>query len=129
MAAATAGRLAEAGLVNDATYAGQLARSYLVGRGASVRRVQMEMTRRGVARELADQAIAEVRGDEGLTSEDDSVERAARKKLKSLAGLDAVTRARRLTAYLARRGYDLDAIRTVVRTLGAPGDDGEGATD
>lgn len=129
VAAATVERLTEAGLVNDATYAGQVARSYLAGRGASVRRVQMEMTRRGVGRELANEAIAQVRGDEGLTSEEDSVERAARKKLKGLLGLDALTRTRRLTAYLARRGYDMDAIRTVVKKLGAPGADSDSAGD
>ncbi len=129
VAAATVERLTEAGLVNDATYAGQVARSYLAGRGASVRRVQMEMTRRGVGRELANEAIAQVRGDEGLTSEDDSVERAARKKLKGMLGLDALTRTRRLTAYLARRGYDMDAIRAVMKKLDSPEGDSDTASD
>ena len=119
VAAATVERLLETGLVNDATYARQVARTYLVGRRASVRRVQMEMTRRGIARTLADDAIAEVRVDEGIGTEDDSVERAARKKLKSLVGLDPITRARRLTGFLARRGFSGDIIRAAMRRLDA----------
>lgn len=126
VAQATVERLAEAGVLDDAAYARQVARSYLVGRGASVRRAQQEMSRRGLSREIGAAAIAEVRGDEGLTSEDDSVERAVRKKLKSMSGLDAATRSRRMTAYLARRGYDMDAIRKVVRglrTVESPGEE------
>jgi regulatory protein len=117
VAAATVARLVEAGLVNDANYARQVARSFLVGRRASVRRVQQEMMRRGIARSLADEAVAETKVDEGIGNEDESVERAARKKVKSLSGLDPQTRARRLTAYLARRGYEMDAIQKVVRRL------------
>jgi regulatory protein len=110
-------RLVEAGLVNDATFARTLARSHLVGRGSSVRRVQLELAKRGVGRHVADDALAEVRADEGLESEEASVERAARKKLKGLAGLDPLTRARRLTGYLARRGFPGDLIREVLRRI------------
>ncbi|MBI3790213.1 MAG: regulatory protein RecX [Gemmatimonadetes bacterium] len=121
-------RLADSGLVNDATFARTLARSHLVGRGSSVRRVQMELARKGVARDVATDALAEVREDEGLQTEDASVERAARKKLKSLGGLDPLTRARRLTGFLARRGFSGDLIRTTLRRLdqeaAEKGDDG-----
>ena len=110
-------RLRAAGLVNDATYARAFARSRLVARGSSVRRVQVELARKGLERNLANDAIAEVRVDEGLDTEDASVERAARKKLRLLGGLDPLTRARRLTAFLARRGYEIDAIRSALRRL------------
>ena len=110
-------RLREAGLVNDDHYARLFARSRRVTRGSSVRRVQLELSRKGIERNAAADAIAEVREDEGLASEDASVERAARKKLRLLAGLDPLVRARRLTAFLARRGYELDAIRSVLRRL------------
>ena len=43
--------------------------------------------------------------------------RAARKKLRAMAGLEPVVRARRLTAFLARRGYEIDAIRSALRRL------------
>ena len=110
-------QLRETGLVNDETYARSFARSRLVARGNSVRRVQMELSRKGVERNAASDAIAEVREDEGLATEDASVERAARKKLRLMAGLEPLVRARRLTAVLARRGYEIDAIRSVLRRL------------
>ncbi len=129
VAAGTVVRMVEAGFVNDATYARQVARTFLVSRRASVRRVQQEMMRRGIPRTMADDAIAEVRVDEGLGTEDASVERAARQKLKSLSGLDPLTRARRLTAFLSRRGFSGDLIRVTLRRLdreaAAEGDDSE----
>jgi regulatory protein len=48
------------------------------------------------------------------------VERAARRKLRSLAKLDPATRRRRLYAFLARRGYDGEDIR---RTMAAVGEE------
>lgn len=117
IAEVTVQKMVAAGFVNDGVYARQVARSFLVSRRASVRRTQQEMMRRGVARPLADEAIAEVRADEDTGTEDESVERAARKKLKSLAGLDATTRYRRLTAFLARRGFSGDIIRAAIRRI------------
>ncbi len=117
IALTTVQRVVQAGLVNDAIYARQVARTYLVSRRASVRRVQQEMTRRGVDRAMAAEAIAEVRVDEGLVDEGSSVERAARQKLRSLSALDPRTRARRLTAFLARRGFAGDTIRETLRRL------------
>ena len=110
-------RLRGAGLVNDEHYARSFARSRLVDRGSSVRRVQMELARKGLDRNAVSDAIAQVRDDEGLSTEDASVERAARRKLRLLQGLEPLVRARRLTAFLARRGYEIDAIRSVLRRL------------
>jgi regulatory protein len=72
-----------------------------------------------VEREAIDGAVEEVFVDEGV-DEGALVEQAARKKLRTLARLDAVVRRRRLYAFLARRGYDGDVIRGVMaRLLGA----------
>jgi regulatory protein len=111
-------RLVAAGLLDDAEYARQVARSKVAGQGASKRRLQQELFKRGVERGVADAAIGEVLSDEGV-DEGEIVERFARKKLKSLAALDAPTRRRRLYAYLARRGYEGDVIRRAMsRVLG-----------
>jgi regulatory protein len=83
----------------------------------SRRRIQQELGRRGVARQVSDDAIADVFEEEQL-DEHGVVEQAARKKLRSLENLDAVTRKRRLYAFLARRGYDLDDIRRVMQAVG-----------
>lgn len=109
-------RLLELGLLNDETYARQVARAKLTGAGASRRRIQQELFKRGVARDVADEAIAETFRDE-VVDETQIVEGVARKKLRSLGGLDDDTRRRRLYAFLARRGYDGEAIRKALRVV------------
>jgi regulatory protein len=110
-------RLERAGYLDDADFARQFARTRALGRGMSRRRVQQELARRGVAREVADAAIADVFRDEGA-DEYAAVERLARKKLPGLARLDAPTRRRRLYAFLARRGFEAEDIQRVLRALG-----------
>lgn len=128
---AAVARLVAAGLLDDAAYARQLARSRVLGRGESRRRVAQVLGQKGVARELADEAVAEV-FDEEAVDEGEMVEVAARKRLRSLSGLDDATRRRRLWGYLARRGFDGSAIRGAVdRVLGGAGggwevEDGDG---
>jgi regulatory protein len=114
-------RLEANGLLDDRAFARQFARSRVLGQGASKRRLQQELFKRGVERGVADEAIGEVLSDEAV-DESDVVERVARKKVRSLGGVDAATRRRRLYAFLARRGYDGDVIR---RALAAVLDAGE----
>lgn len=113
---ATIDRLTRAGLLDDGAFARQFARSRSAGTGASRRRIQQELNRRGVARAVTDAAIAEVYEDEAI-DEGEVAERAARKKLRSLGGLDPVVRNRRLFAFLARRGYDSRDIRRAIATV------------
>lgn len=117
-------RLTELGLVDDEAYARQFTRSRVLGRGASRRRVRDELFKRGVERGAADEAIAEVFDDEAV-DEGALVEAAARKKLRTLARLDAPTQRRRLYAFLARRGHDGAMIRDVMKRLLVVGDDDE----
>jgi regulatory protein len=109
-------RLRANGLLDDANFARQLARSKALGAGLSRRRIQQELVKRGVAREISDEAIAEVYEDEAV-DEGAAIERVARKKLRLLANADAATAKRRLYGYLARRGYDADAIARVLSRL------------
>lgn len=108
--------LLAAGLLDDGAFARQFARSKAVGAGMSRRRIQQELGRHGVARQIGDDAIADVFEEEEL-DERVIVEQAARKKLRSLKNLDAETRSRRLYAFLARRGYDLDDIRRAIQAV------------
>ena len=108
-------RLRDVGLVNDADFARQLTRSKLSA-GASRRRVQQELFKRGVDRQVADEAVAQVVEDDGL-EDSVSIERVACKKWRTLASLDGPTRRRRLYAFLARRGYNADDVSRVVRDL------------
>jgi regulatory protein len=109
-------RLEQAGFIDDAAFARQFTRSKAVGGGVSRRRVQQELTRRGVAREVSDDAIKEVFVEEAV-DEAASIERVARKKLRTLTTVDGATRKRRLYGFLARRGYDSDAISRVLRVV------------
>jgi|SRR5262245_5907467 len=109
-------RLQSSGVLDDAAYARQFARSKTLGSGLSRRRLQQELAKRGVAREVSDAAIAEVFEEEGV-DDNASIEGVARKKLKTLDKLDLPTQRRRLYAFLARRGFDSDDITRVTEAL------------
>ena len=120
-------RLLEQGLLDDAAFARALTRSRVVGGKRSRRRVEQELARKGVARSVAGEAIDDVFEDEAVDQRA-IVEEAARKKLRSLAGLEPAVQRRRLYAFLARRGYDLDDIRAAIAAAGSTEsaeDDGE----
>jgi regulatory protein len=112
-------RLTALGLLDDAQFARQFIRSKIAGAGLSRRRLQSELWRRGVAREVIDAALAEVLVEDEV-DEDAQLAQVAAKKLRTLRSLDPATTRRRLYAFLARRGYDSSAIRRLMDTL--PGD-------
>ena len=116
-------RLVSEGHLNDAAFARELARAKVLGKGHSRRRLQQDLYRRGVSRETADAAIDDALADESV-DERAVAERAARKRLVALGSLDAATQRRRLYSFLARRGYEPDAIREVMTTvMGEAADD------
>jgi len=115
---AAVARLTEAGFLDDAEFARQVARSRVAGRGDSRRRVAQVLAQKGVARDVVDEAVAEVFEDEAV-DEDALVEAAARKRVRTLGAIDEATKRRRLYGFLARRGHDGAAIRRVMdRVLG-----------
>jgi regulatory protein len=109
-------RLQELGYLDDAQYALAFARSRATARGMSRRRIQAELARRGVARDLADAAIAGVMQDEGV-DERALIESAAAKKLRGMTKLEPDVRRRRLYGFLARKGFAADLIRETVSRL------------
>jgi regulatory protein len=117
-------RLQRSGLLNDDNYARQFARSKALGAGLSRRRLQQELTKRGVSRDVAEPAIEAVFDEEGV-DEEASIERVARKKLRMLTKADDDTKRRRLYAFLARRGYDNDDISRVMRIVLTPETDAD----
>jgi regulatory protein len=109
-------RLVDNGLLNDAKYAEQYARSKIAMTGASKRRIQQDLFRKGIKGDVATSAIATVLEQEDIDPAA-VIERVARKKLAQLAGLEPIVLRRRLFAFLARRGYDVDEIKAVVSRL------------
>ena len=67
--------------------------------------------------ELSKLAIEQVVVDEEIDTRA-VIERVARKKLASMGDLEPTVLRRRLFAFLARRGYEMDEIRDVVAAVG-----------
>jgi regulatory protein len=104
------------GLLDDDRFAQQYARSRIVNDFAAPRRVVQLLGRYGIARGLAEQAVARTIADEELDPAS-TAELLARRKAATLTGLEPAVARRRLYGYLARRGFDLDHIRSAVATV------------
>ncbi|MEP7381457.1 MAG: regulatory protein RecX [Gemmatimonadota bacterium] len=119
-------RLQALGLLDDEAYARNVARSRALSGGVSRRRIGQELQRLGVARDVADDAVAETLADVGI-DEADAAMIVARKRVRSLRSLDPRKQRQRLYAFLARRGYDAGVISRVVASVLADGGDVDGA--
>lgn len=117
------GRLKSLGYLDDAAYARQVAHSRIAIRGTSKRRVQDELFKSGIRRDVAGEAI-EAALSEAEVDEYGAAVAAAQKRVKSLAKLDGHVRRRRLYAFLARRGYDTDVVGRVVRDVLSTAEEG-----
>jgi regulatory protein len=76
------------------------------------RALASELRAKGVDRDLVADVLDDTDLDESTAARD-----LARKRLRSLAGLDEETQRRRLAAYLARRGYTWDVVGPLLREL------------
>lgn len=114
--AGTVASFTESGLLDDERFARLYARTRIVNDSAAPRRVVQLLSRYGIPRNLAEQAVTRTVEEEELNPAD-SAELLARKKAATLAGLDPAVARRRLYGYLARRGFDLDHIRSAVATV------------
>ena len=105
-------RFEEVGLLDDAAYARDWVAS--AGRRLRSRRVLgQELAGKGIDREVIDEVMAEVSGDDEYAV----ALRVAERRLPGLAGLDPATRYRRLAGALARRGFDAQVVSRVVRDV------------
>jgi regulatory protein len=120
--AAAIERLVALGILDDAQFARQFIRARIAGAGLSRRRLQSELWRRGVARDVIDAALAEVIAEDEV-DEDAQIAVVAAKKLRTLRSADPAVARRRLYAFLARRGYEGSAIRRVMDSLPADAED------
>ncbi len=107
-AEAAADRLEELGLLNDGEYAKTVVRHYS-GKGYGVRKLRDELYRRGVPRELWDEALTEAEpgGDE--------VYDLARRKLRD--GEPTRENLKKVSDYLARRGFGWEEISEALERL------------
>ena len=113
-------RLRELGMIDDAAFAGMLARDRVRLRPQGSRRLASELRQKGVDEETARTAIRETM--EGEETDERELARRAAAKWKPRAGEEPDRARRRLHGFLARRGFDGDVIREVLdETL--PADD------
>ena len=106
-------RFEEVGLVDDDAFA----RSWIASRGATGGRA---LARRALAQELRRKGVADEVAREALDDVDPADEEAAartlvRKRLRSLSRVDDTTATRRLVGMLARKGYGSGLAFAVVR--------------
>ena len=113
-AASVLDRFDEVGLIDDAAFAGQYVHSRHEYRGLGRRAIAVELRRKGVADDVAGEALAEVDADAEDRRARDLVDR----KLHSLTLTTPEQRAtagRRLVGMLARKGYGAGTAYRVVR--------------
>ena len=99
------------GFVNDEEYAGSIVRHYAAA-GYGPGRVRTELQRRGVPKELWDEALTQLGG------QDETIDRLLAARLR---GKDPADRKERdkAAAALFRKGYGWDDIRAAMRRYGA----------
>lgn len=116
-------RLIAQGFLDDAAFARSFVRAKAGNAGLAKRRLELELTRKGVERSVISDAIGEVFSEDEV-DERSAAEQLARKRNRSLGDADALSRRRRLYSYLARRGYSPDVIAAAVSSVvrGDPSD-------
>jgi regulatory protein len=117
------GRLDEVGLVDDAAFAEQWVRSRHTYQGMARRALSAELRRKGVAPDLAAEAVSALDSE----AEESRARDLVRKRMRTSGPMASeVTAIRRLVGMLARKGYPEGMAYRVVRDeLRAAGSDAE----
>jgi regulatory protein len=110
-------KLQSDGVATDDSFAVQFARSRL-RKGSSRSIVLAGLLKAAVARDIAEKAIAQVVDEEGW-DERNASNKAADRKIRSLAKLDAVVARRRLVSFLRRRGFGAADVKEALDRLKA----------
>lgn len=117
------------GYVDDRRFAERYAEERLT-QGWGERRVRAELLSKGVERGIVEATLAACAGKEGDAGEGlEAVTAMARRRFGNQFALDPEAASRRLAAFMARRGYDWDAIRSVGRALASEAGRGGSAID
>lgn len=106
-------RATEAGLLDDEAHARHFIETRFA-RGRGPARLRLELAQAGIPRALTDRLLAEVVSEEDV---DRRMLSLAQKRASQLQHLPRPDRVRRVTAFLARRGYRGLAVRDTVREV------------
>jgi regulatory protein len=121
LAARLLDRFEEVGLVDDAAFARSWVEGRHAARGLAPRALGQELRRKGVADEVAREALDQLGSDEL----EEAARTLVRKKLRSLERFDDATKTRRLVGMLARKGYGPGLAFSIVKQQLALDDVGE----
>jgi regulatory protein len=103
-------RLKRAGLLDDEAFAKYWVENRAAFRPRSKRMLQMELRRKGVTAEALDEALEQ-------TDDAEAACALALKRAQRLRGLPEPDFRRKLSEYLARRGFSYDTVEPVVRQI------------
>ena len=106
--------MVSAGFINDCEYAGMVVRHY-AAKGYGMGRIRTELIRRGISRELWDEALSE------MPEQDDTLDRLLRQRLRGSFDRADVKKA---SDALVRKGYGYDEISAALRRLRVEAEDG-----
>lgn len=104
-------RFTEVGLIDDAAFAREWIRQRLSGKGLARKALALELRRKGIAEEVAREALDEIESG----AEEEVARELVRRKLRSVRGLDRDKAVRRLVSMLARKGHGPSVAFRVVR--------------
>ncbi|WP_017935202.1 regulatory protein RecX [Nocardioides sp. Iso805N] len=105
-------RFEEVGLIDDAAFARLWIDSRQAGKGLARRALAQELRRKGIADEVAREALDAV----DPSDEEAAARVLVQRKLRTMSRLDDVTKTRRLLGMLARKGYPSGLAMTVIRS-------------
>ena len=88
--------------------------AYRLARPFGFRRIYSELSGKGVAKDIIEEAIAQAKSQ---YVEPDVILEVARRRLERLSGIDPQKKKKRLCDFLLRRGFAVDAVMKVLRKL------------
>lgn len=101
------------GLINDLEFAKNFVRSSLSTKPKGKYLLSLELSRKGVSKEIIDQALEQLPEDQSSL-----INELIKKKAAKMSDLSRERRYQRLTGFLLRRGFKLDDIRRqIAKTL------------
>jgi regulatory protein len=117
--------LEEFGYVNDALYAKTFIRDFMQRKPSGIERVRQELTKRGISRFDAEDALTEAFPKESVKDTMfENVLAAASKKQRALQGKEPQKRVQAMTGFLQRQGFSWEIIKKVLAELESGADAG-----
>ena len=104
-------RFEEAGLIDDAQFANVIVNSRRRYKGLSKSAIKRELSTKGVAVEVIEEAISEITAEQ----EFETAKELAVKRLRTMSRLEPAVQDRRLSGYLARKGYGGGIVYAAIR--------------